>query len=860
LAIRRNLLAEQEDFMFAQIALPLPSRKLFTYKVPPHLEGGLDLGFRVLVPLQRSLLTGFVVEMTESTNIKNTKEIIDLLDPHPLFSKEMLELTRWVSEYYFCSWGESLKAVLPAEIQVKSELWVERTNNEYLMTDEECSVNHSSSIIRYQSSLSSRQKEILKHLSDQKRKLSWLKRKLWRKGLYADLYDLEKKGWVRTFSQLGKPRVAIKYEKIIRLKNFNPASGGTPSEMELFKLAISALKRKAPRQAKCLELLLAEGGQLSLEKLNLGIDKNTRTLNALKKRGLIEFDVIEKIRESDWALDLPQTTGILLNEEQKQIFDKIKAALESNAHSTFLLHGITGSGKTQVYIEAIREVLRMGKTALVLVPEISLTPQIISRFKANFGDLVGCLHSRLSAGERFDSWRKAKDGSFPIMVGARSAVFSPLENLGLIVVDEEHDSSYKQDDPAPRYNARDVAVMRGKLNKAVVILGSATPSLESYFNAQNGNYVLCQLEQRVEKRALPEVKIVDLREERKKGNRNILSTTLSSLLKEKIEKNEQALLFLNRRGFSTFIKCGDCGHIMRCPRCDITLTFHRTDFSMRCHYCGFIQKAPELCPNCKGFNFMYRGTGTQKMEEELKRNFSQAKVERMDLDTTSKKGSLRRILSDFGKKQFNVLLGTQMITKGLDFPEVTLVGVVSADFSLDLPDFRTKERTFQLLTQVAGRAGRGDLGGEVIIQTYYPDELAIKLAAKHDFPAFYQNEIEQRKELDYPPFSHLILILFSGKNQNNVIGQSEKFCLLLKKRLQKENSQETEILGPAPAPLSKIKNQYRWQIVIKTKITQKVVDLLKKILEEGKGFSATSFRTKKGSCRISVNVDPVDVL
>lgn len=842
--------------MFAQVALPLPSHKLFTYKIPSYLEGKVGLGFRVLVPLKRRLVSGFVVEMTKTTDVKETKEILDILDLYPLFSKEMLELTRWISEYYFCSWGESLKSAIPREIQLKSEVWIERANDGSLMTNDEDFINHSSSIIRHQSSLSSRQKNILEHLSEKKIKLSWLKRKLGGKGLYADSYDLEKKGWVRIFSELEKPKVGIKYEKVIRLKNFK----NVPSEIELFKLAISALKRKAPKQAKCLELLLDNAGKISLEKLNLEVKENTPALNALKKRELIEFEMIEKIRESDWGLDLPETTQIFLNEEQKDILGKIKAGLESNAYSTFLLHGITGSGKTQVYIEAIRESLRMGKRALVLVPEISLTPQIISRFKANFGDLVGCLHSRLSPGERFDAWRKAKEGRFPIMVGARSAVFAPLENLGLIVVDEEHDSSYKQDDPAPRYNAKDVAVMRGKLNKAVVILGSATPSLESYFNAQNGKYILCQLEQRVEKRALPEVKIVDLREERKKGNRDVLSVNLSSLLKEKIEKNQQALLFLNRRGFSAFIKCGECGYIMRCPHCDITLTFHRIDFSMRCHYCGFTQKAPPLCPNCQGFKFIYRGVGTQKVEEELKRNFPQAKVERMDLDTTSTKGSHRRILSEFGKKKFNILLGTQMITKGLDFPEVTLVGVVSADFSLDLPDFRTKERTFQLLTQVAGRAGRGDLGGEVIIQTYYPDEWTIKLAARHDFIAFYQNEIEQRKELGYPPFNHLVKILFSGKNQNKVMTQSEKFCSLLREMLTKKNLKDAEVLGPAPAPLSKIKNQYRWQAIVKTQTTQKVVDVIGKILEERKGFSSKSFGKKEDSLRISVNVDPVDML
>lgn len=830
--------------MFAQVSLPLPSRRLFTYKIPPHLEGRLDVGFRVLVPLQRRLLFGFVVGVSKTTNIKDTKEIIDSLDPYPLFSKEMLELTRWVSEYYLCSWGESLKAVLPAEIQVKSEIWVEKRSNLPVDLNEK------------KSALSLRQKEILEHLSDQKRKLSWFRRKLQGKGLYADLYDLEKKGVVTISSQLGRPKVGIKYEKIIRLKNFNNSS----SSLELFKLVICSLKRKAPKQAKCLEFLLEKGGEIPLEKLNLGLKESTRTLNALEKRGLIEFGLIEKIRESDWALDLPETTEIVLNEDQKEILGKIKSALESNSPSTFLLHGITGSGKTQVYIEAIGEAMNLGKRALVLVPEISLTPQIISRFKANFGDLVGCLHSRLSPGERFDSWRKAKEGRFPIMVGARSAVFSPLENLGLIVVDEEHDSSYKQDNPAPRYNAKDVAVMRGKLNKAVVVLGSATPCLESYFNAQNGKYILCQLEERVEKRALPEVRIIDLREERKKGNRDILSAELSTLLKEKIERNEQVILFLNRRGFSTFIKCVDCGYIMRCPRCEITLTFHRTDSSLRCHYCGFTQKAPGLCPNCQGFRFFYKGVGTQRMEEELKKKFPQANVERMDLDTTSRKDSHRRILSDFGKKKFNVLLGTQMITKGLDFPEVTLVGVVSADFSLDLPDFRATERTFQLLTQVAGRAGRGELGGEVIVQTYYPDERAIKLAANHDFSTFCETELEQRKELHYPPFAHLILLLFSGKNQNQVIAQSEKFCLMFKQMVAKENLKETEILGPAPAPLSKIKNQYRWQVVIKTKFTQKVVDLLRKILETGEGSSSKFVGKKKGTCRISINVDPMGML
>ena len=447
-----------------------------------------------------------------------------------------------------------------------------------------------------------------------------------------------------------------------------------------------------------------------------------------------------------------------------------------------------------------------------------------------------------------------RSGELPIVVGARSAVFSPFQNLGMIVVDEEHVPSYKQDDPAPRYNARDVAVMRARLNGAVVILGSATPSLESYYNAQRGKYALCQLKERVAKQKLPNVKIVDLTQERKEGNRNFLSSRLRTLLQDRMDKGEQALLFLNRRGFSTFVKCQDCGHIEKCPHCDITLTFHRTDFSLRCHYCGYHKSAPDLCPNCQGHRFMYKGAGTQKIEEELKEHLPKALMERMDLDTTVKKGAHKKLLSDFGKKKFGVLLGTQMITKGLDFPDVTLVGVISADTGLDLPDFRSKERTFQLLTQVAGRAGRGKREGEVVVQTYYPQDWTIKLAASHDFEEFYLKELEQRRELGYPPFNHLILVVFSGKSLRKVTSCAQNFSSTLKRRMKSGRQKRAEILGPAPAPLSKIKNQYRWQLLIKTKSINSISGLIRKILEEEKNAK------KKEAVRITVNVDPMDML
>jgi len=829
----------------------------------------MDLGFRVLVPLRKRIVTGFVVGLSATSSVSNVKEIIDLLDPYPLFSGEMLELTKWVSDYYLCSWGEALRVALPSELMLKSEMWVRRRvkgqgsrgkgqgsgvkgqgargKGQGAGADLESGVCSPVSAKK----LSPRQKRILEILADGKeRKFSWLARTLRAKGLYAELYDLNKKGEIEIDERLGKPGVGIQYEKIVKLKNFD----NSVENLELLRSAILALKKKSLAQAKCLELLLENQGELSWKKLTSQHKVSASSLKGLEKRGLVEFISVEKIREGDWALDLLEKQPTSLNKGQKEILEKIKATLGKGAYSPFLIHGITGSGKTQIYIEAIREVLKDGKQALILVPEISLTPQIISRFKANFGEKVGCLHSRLSAGERFDTWRRVRNGELPIVVGARSAVFAPFQNLGLIVVDEEHDPSYKQDDPAPRYNARDVATVRAKLNEAVVIMGSATPSLESYYNAQNGKYTLCQLKERVEKQKLPQVKVVDFTQERKEGNRNFLSSSLRVLLQDRMDKGEQALLFLNRRGFSTFVKCQDCGYIEKCPRCDITLTFHRTDFSLRCHYCNYHKSAPDLCPKCQGHRFTYKGAGTQKIEEEIKKDFPKALMERMDLDTTLKKGAHKRLLSDFGKKKFGILVGTQMITKGLDFPDVTLVGVISADLGLDLPDFRSKERTFQLLAQVAGRAGRGKREGEVVVQTYYPEEWTIKLAASHDFEEFYKKELEQRRELGYPPFNHLILVVFSGRNLKAVTAYAQNFSSILERKVKSRKQKSVEILGPAPAPLSKIKNQHRWQLLIKTKNITSASSLIRKILEEKKNAK------KKEAVRITVNVDPMDML
>ncbi|MGB8658511.1 MAG: primosomal protein N' [Candidatus Zixiibacteriota bacterium] len=841
--------------MFAQVALPLSFSEPFTYRIPAHLDGKIAPGFRVLVQLRKKTVTGFVVDLSKTSPVSNIKDIIDLLDPYPLFSREMLELTKWVSEYYLCSWGETLRAAIPSELMLKSQMWVRRggQGSGLRIKVQKWGADLGSIVGAPVSTegLSSRQEGILELLDDgQERKLSWLSRTLGTKGLYADIYDLSQRGEIQIAERLDKPGVSVRYEKMVRLRNFDRSS----KDSGLWELAVDALEKKSLAQAKCLQLLVANRGELSWTALVHQHQAGPSALKGLERRGLIELGKVEKVRESDWGLDLPQLPQSRLNQGQQEIFTRVREALRKAVYSPFLIHGVTGSGKTQVYIEAIKEVLEDGKQALILVPEIALTPQIISRFKANFYEKVGCFHSRLSAGERFDTWRRVRNGDLPVVVGARSGVFLPFPNLALIVVDEEHDPSYKQDDPAPRYNARDVAVMRGKLNRAVVILGSATPSLESYYNAQKGKYALCELAERVERQKLPDVKIVNLIQERKDGNRNAISRSLSSLLKDRVEKGEQALLFLNRRGFSTFVKCQDCGYIEKCPRCNITLTFHRTDFSLRCHYCDYRRRAPELCPNCHGFSFMYKGMGTQKIEEEIKRDFPLAGMERMDLDTTLKKGAHRRILSDFGRKKFNILLGTQMITKGLDFPDVTLVGVISADLGLDLPDFRSRERTFQLLAQVAGRAGRGKREGEVVIQTYYPEEWAIQLASSHDFVSFFQRELEQRRELGYPPFKHLILILISGSDLGHVTASAQSFSRRLKQKVKLKGTKEVEILGPAPAPLSKIKNQHRWQLLVKTKNATSTGSLIRDLL-----VADENLRNRKG-VRITINVDPMGML
>lgn len=577
--------------------------------------------------------------------------------------------------------------------------------------------------------------------------------------------------------------------------------------------------------------------KLLIEK-EIKINALTSEITTLLKHELIKIEEREAYRykvEKD-----VNYKEIILNEDQNKVVNKIIE--HKNESKTFLLYGVTGSGKTEVYMNVIDSVLKDGKTAIMLVPEISLTPQIVKRFVNRFGDNVAILHSGLSDGEKYDEYRKIQQGIVKIVVGARSAIFAPLSNIGVIVIDEEHTSTYKQEDSNPRYNARDIALWRSKYHKCPVILGSATPSLESFARAGNHVYELLTLTKRPSNSILPTVHIVDMKEEVKKNN-FIFSELLIDKINEKLNKHEQIILLLNRRGYSSMLTCSSCGHVEKCPRCDISLTYHKTSNMLRCHYCGYFKKKIEKCSNCGSTDIKDYGMGTQKLEEELKKHFSSANIIRMDMDTTSRKGAHEQIIKDFGEHKYDILVGTQMIAKGLDFPLVTLVGVMNADMSLSIPDFRSAERTFQLLSQVSGRAGRGDLKGEVIIQTYNNKHYSIVLAKDHNYLSFYKEEMNIRKKLNYPPYYFITLVNISCKDYELGFEHANRIGDYLKKNLE----ENTIVLGPTMANMFKINNIYHFQCIIKYRHDNKLKSILK-VLDE-------RYKTEN-KVNVEINVEP----
>jgi primosomal protein N' (replication factor Y) len=830
--------------LLVDVALPVPLHQSFTYIVPPDIAALVRPGSRVLVPFGKKTISGIVVGFPAGSTVKSLRPIHDVLDAAPALSDELLKLGTWMAEYYAAPLGETLKAFLPHGISIENKRTV---SLKYLPDPDQLS--------RLEKSAPQRCKIIRALTTGKNLSIAQLQRKAEVKGLYGILSELSDKGIIEVSERLPSATAKPKFEKYI-LKKSIPYDFAPKGKLQQ---KIATRIAQLPTEPYPLQALLKESGA-SLSSLSIFVKKNF-------------VEVIQ--REVERTVEFPPDEGatavssLQLTQHQSRALKEIVGALQANLSRTFLLHGITGSGKTQVYIEAISAVLAQGKTAIVLVPEISLTPQIVRRFRMHFGNEVAVMHSRMSEGERFDAWRFSRQGKYRIVIGPRSAIFAPLVHLGLVVVDEEHESSYKQFDAAPRYNARDVAIMRGHLANAVVVLGSATPSIESYYNAETRKYSLLELPGRIDNAVLPSITIVNMGDEHKRrfaamkeraktigkkafeGGFHSISKLLEEKIQDRLRKKEGIILLQNRRGFAPFIECLECGHVERCAQCDVTLTYHLVKKHLRCHYCGSVKPVPNVCAQCKGVQLKLQGFGTQRVEQDVAMLFPDAKVLRMDLDTTTRKGAHDKLLQQFGRGDADILLGTQMVAKGLDFPRVTLVGVISADTQMLLPDFRSAERTFQLLTQVAGRAGRSTLKGEVVIQSYQTDHYSLKHVLIHDYQGFYEEELRYRQSALYTPFARLVLIEFRGLVEKDIRSLAEKFSTTLKRLIP-----QAVILGPVAAVISKIKNNYRWQVIVKALKTNDpggalVRNAITRVVQH---YSSSSLL--RNDARIIVDVDP----
>jgi primosomal protein N' (replication factor Y) (superfamily II helicase) len=812
----------QDKKAFADVAVPALRLDPLTYSVPQRFIEDIDAGCRVLVPLGRRRAAGIVVGFPEKPRIGDCRPIEDMLDPYPLLPADLLRLTRWVADYYLSSWAEAIRAALPPGLSGVSQRSVRRTGVP----------------VPEDQALSATELGILEALpAGRSMTVRGLERRMEKSGLQHALGRLERRGLLTLEQELDAAPASVRMEKWITVKTPVPAE------------ALAKMRKRAPKQARVLESLAAAGGEMK----RTDVDADSQVLKRLASAGWIE--VWEEARAGE-TMEGPEPEApdvVVLNSRQMEAVARIREGLESGLFSPILLHGVTGSGKTRVYLEAVGRCLELGRAALVLIPEISLTPQAVQRYRGAFGGRVAVLHSGLSRGERFDAWRRIREGEATIALGPRSTVFAPLKRLGLIVVDEEHDSSYKQDDPAPRYHARDTALVRGRMTGCTVILGSATPSLESYANAQLGRYALCELPERARAVPMPSVEVVDMTETIRAGTGPVFSPVLLQKIRTRLQSDEQVILLQNRRGYAPTLRCGSCGHVDKCPHCEISLSFHRGERRMRCHYCGYQRPPLVKCPSCGGATLQYRGAGTEKIEEELGALFPGALLIRMDSDALRRKGAHARALSLFGSRKSSILLGTQMVAKGHDFPGVTLVGVVSADTGLHFPDFRSAERTFQLLTQAAGRAGRQGRRGEVVIQTLSPGHPVLEFAQRHAFREFYDWEMKQREELHYPPYGRIVLVGFRGPNEKQVMEAAVSFTG------RAGRPAAVQILGPAPAPIPRLKNEYRVQVIFRI---EKVFDPDGAIIRHlvRKMLAAHRAANPAKQVRLSVDVDPSDMM
>lgn len=777
--------------MIAQVIVDVAAKqtdRVFEYNIPPELND-VEVGSRVVVPFGHRKVQGFVVGISETTEFSGKlKDLLVVVDEMPPLTPELVKLSEVLAKKIFAYRITLLQTMLPRVMKANYRKILtpldEATAKLPLFNNEAIDLNEITDL-----------KQIVKIknlIKENKAKIEYLvENKAKKKQEYLYSLALGKNAYLNIKAQIKSN--AVNQQKLIDDIINNEAT--------------------YPKTAKQLESKLG----LSASFLKQAVEKGWL------KRELIETyrDPLANFKKKN------NSKAITLNQGQSQALNKIAQAIKEKEAKTFLLEGVTGSGKTEVYLHAIQKALESGRNALMLVPEISLTPQMVEQVKARFGSSVAVLHSGLSTGERYDEWRRIRRGEARVVVGARSAVFAPLANIGLIIIDEEHESSYKQED-TPRYHARDVALLRSRYHNCPLVLGSATPSLASRARAQKGNYELLRLTERANSKALPEVTLIDLKQIEFAGGQFDLSVDLVEKIKEKLARQEQVILLLNRRGFANFMLCRSCGYVMQCPNCDVSLTMHKDTGQMQCHYCGYKTPIPNKCPNCQETQIRFLGAGTQKVEEELKELIPQASILRMDVDTTRKKGSYKRILDKFGAGEANILLGTQMIAKGLDFPNVTLVGVINADTSLQVPNFNASEKTFDLLTQVSGRAGRADKKGEVMIQTYNPEHYAIALAQNQDYESFYHKEMQVRHQGNYPPFFYTVLISVASKDEQ----AAAKFAFVVKRRLMQELHAPTIILGPTPSSIAKIKNQYFYQILVKYKKEDKLNPILHELQDE----------------------------
>ena len=775
-------------------------RNPFSYSIPAQLT--LQIGQAVWVPFGPRVARGIVLDLVEIPAVSETREVLSPIDSVPLLSPAQVHLALWMSQRYLAPLFESTALMLPPEFRRKLAPVYSLTAE----GEQADSANLSLSLVEVlqflQNRVAASQTEIERAVG--KKTASALMGQLLRRGLVVREWRWE------------RPKVAPKVITYLKL-------AVEPEEARERARALALTQGTVV--ARVLEIMANAGGLLEQKRVRAMAKATAEHLESLLQAGLLHREEVRVARDPLGQQTFSVSQPLPLTTHQSRAWEEIAAGLDGSGPKAFLLYGVTGSGKTELYLRALERVVAQGKRGLVLVPEIAMTPQAVERFASRFPQQVAVLHSGLSPGEQFDEWWRIHHGEFAVVIGSRSAIFAPQPDLGLVVLDEEHEWTYKQTDPEPRYHAGEVALKLAELTGSVVISGSATPSVESYYRSLRGEFHLLHLPERIgssspaaareTSRGLPEVHLVDLRQELRAGNRSIFSVALQKALAEVLAQGEQAILFLNRRGTSTFVQCRDCGYVLRCSGCEVALTYHSESGTLLCHQCSRRRRVPGSCPDCKSRRIKFLGLGTQRVQEEVAHLFPQARVLRWDRDVTRTKGAHERILHQFSSREADVLVGTQMIAKGLDIPSVTLVGVVSADTGLHLPDFRAGERSFQVLCQVTGRAGRSPVGGQAIIQTYTPEHYAVQAAARQDYESFYRQEIEYRRRLNLPPFTRLARLLFSHTNDHYCQREVTRVAALLQQEIRRQGQAATDVIGPAPAYPPRVRGRFRWHIIVR---------------------------------------------